>query len=111
MSFALMCASRFLLGVLGMNSANIRVSAVQSHVSNRMRAKVNALFAVLTAATGTVGQLIVGALGETLPYWLIQVAFSSTLLIGILVFVLPKRNKVRELYNFAASEAAEAEAI
>lgn len=104
MPFALMCASRFLLGILGMNSANIRMSAVQSHVHNRMRAKVNALFAVLIAAAGTVGQLIAGALGETLPYWLVQVAFYATYFVGIFVFVMPKRNKVRELYNYAASE-------
>ena len=108
MPFALMCISRFLLGILGMNSANIRVSAVQSHVPNQMRAKTNALFSVLTSAAMMLGQLLAGALGELAPYWLIQIIFQSVYLLGILIFALPKRNKVKELYNYAAStEAAE----
>ncbi|HWS29204.1 MAG TPA: MFS transporter [Clostridia bacterium] len=108
MPFALMCISRFLLGILGMNSANIRVSAVQSHVPNQMRAKTNALFSVLTSAAMMLGQLLAGALGELAPYWLIQIAFQGVYLLGILIFALPKRNKVKELYNYAAStEAAE----
>jgi MFS family permease len=110
MPFVLMCISRFLLGLLGMNSANIRVSAVQSHVPNQMRAKTNALFSVMTSATMMIGQLLAGALGEFAPYWLIQVAFQVVYLLGILLFALPKRNKVDELYNYAAStETASAE--
>ncbi|MDO5650376.1 MAG: MFS transporter, partial [Gallicola sp.] len=38
-----MFAAKILLGMLGMNSANIRMSAVQQKVDNRYRAKVNAL--------------------------------------------------------------------
>ncbi len=41
MPYWMMCASRFLLGVLGMNSANIRISAIQAHVPNTYRAKLN----------------------------------------------------------------------
>ena len=108
MPFWLMCASRFLLGILGMNSANIRMSAVQGHVSNRMRAKVNALFSVLTSLAMMGGQLLAGALGEFLPYGVIQVAFQCAYLFGILFFVLPRRNRVRELYNYAASAEPEA---
>lgn len=108
MPFWLMCASRFLLGILGMNSANIRVSAVQSHVPNSMRAKVNALFSVLTSITMMGGELLAGALGEVVPYGIIQIAFQSIYLIGILVFALPPRNQVRELYNYAAADAAAA---
>ena len=103
MPFLLMCISRFLLGLLGMNSANIRVSAVQSHVPNQMRAKTNAFFSVLTSAAMMLGQLLAGALGEVAPYWLIQICFQGVYLLGILVFALPKRNKVDELYNYAAS--------
>lgn len=106
MPFAIMCGVRFLLGILGMNSANIRVSAVQSHVPYHLRAKVNALFFVMTSATAMLGQLGAGALGEALPYWLIQVAFQAAYFIGIVVFALPKRNKVRELYNYATTEEA-----
>ena len=110
MPFWLMCASRFLLGILGMNSANIRVSAVQSRVPNQMRAKVNALNSVLLSLAMMGGELLAGALGEFLPYGLIEVGFQCVYLIGIFLFALPRRNKVRELYNYAASGEAEAAA-
>ena len=99
--YPLMCASRFLLGILGMNSANIRVSAIQAEVPNILRAKVNALFLVMTSASLLVGHMAAGALGEYLPYWLIQMSFQGFYLFGILFFVLPPRNKVRELYNYS----------
>ncbi len=105
MPFTVMCAVRFLLGILGMNSANIRISAVQSHVPYNLRAKVNALFFVLVSAMSMLGQILAGALGEVLPYWLIQLSFQAAYLISVIVFALPKRNKVRELYNYSSSEA------
>ncbi len=107
MPFWLMCAVRFLLGILGMNSANIRVSAIQVHVPNTMRAKVNALFGVLTSGAMLLGQLIVGALGEYLPYWAIQMGFQSYYLFGILFFFLPRKNRTRELYNYSTTLSGE----
>lgn len=101
MPYWMMCASRFLLGVLGMNSANIRVSAIQAHVPNTYRAKLNAFFSILVTAASMIGTPIVGALGEFLPYGVIQVGFQMAYLIGILVFILPPKNKVRELYNYS----------
>lgn len=107
MPFWLMCASRFLLGIMGMNSANIRMSAVQSRVPNHMRAKVNALFSVITSLTMMGGELLAGVLGEFVPYGIIQLAFQGLYMIGIFIFALPARNKVRELYNYAASQPAD----
>jgi MFS family permease len=101
MPYWMMCASRFLLGVLGMNSANIRVSAMQAHVPNTYRAKLNAFFSILVTAATMIGTPIVGALGEFLPYGVIQVIFQMAYLIGILAFILPPKNNVRELYNYS----------
>lgn len=103
-----MCASRFVLGVAGMNSANIRVSAIQTRVPNHYRAKVNALYTVMVSATTMLGQLAAGALGEFLPYWSIQVGFNLLYLLGVVAFVLPKKNKVRELYNYESEAPAKA---
>ena len=106
--FPLMCAARFILGIMGMNSANIRESAIQAEVPNILRAKVNALFSIMTSAAMLVGQMAVGALGEFMPYWLIQLCFQVFYLFGILYFALPAGNKVKELYNYkAAAESAE----
>jgi hypothetical protein len=101
MPYWMMCASRFLLGVLGMNSANIRVSAMQAHVPNTYRAKLNAFFSVLVTAASMIGTPIVGALGEFLPYGVVQVIFQMAYLIGIVAFILPPKNNVRELYNYS----------
>lgn len=106
MPFALMCVSRFLLGLLGMNSANIRLSAVQNHVPNTYRAKLNAFAAVMGAGFGMLGQLVAGAVGELAPYWTVQVGMNAVYLLSVFVFILPRKNKVRELYNYTAYEVA-----
>lgn len=101
MPFSLICASRFLLGILGMNSANIRVSSIQAHVPDTQRAKLNALYSVLTAGTMMIGQLLVGVLGEIFPYWMIQMSFQGFYLLAIFVFILPPKNGVKALYNYS----------
>lgn len=97
--FMWMCGIRFVLGILGINSANIRTSAVQGRVKANYRAKVNGFFSILMAISTIVGQLLVGMLGEVLPYAWIMVLLQGIYLFGILWFIVPKRNKVRELYT------------
>ncbi len=63
-----------------------------------------------------IGTPIVGALGEFLPYGVVQVIFQMAYLAGIVVFILPPKNKVRELYNYstlpdAAAQDAKAEQV
>lgn len=99
--FIFMALGRFTLGVLGMNSANIRVSALQAYVPNNLRAKTNALFSVLQSLSIMVGQISVGWLGEFLPYWLISIILQVFGVIAVFVFILPKRNKVKEFYNYS----------
>jgi len=102
MPFVIMCVIRFVLGVLGMNSANIRESSVQARVPNTMRAKLNAFKTILISALIMLGQMTVGALGEVFPYWSIQLGMSGIYLLGVFFIVLPKKHKVRELYNYDA---------
>jgi MFS transporter, DHA3 family, macrolide efflux protein len=94
-----------------MNSANIRVSAIQAHVPNTYRAKLNAFFSILVTAATMIGTPIVGALGEVLPYGAIQVGFQMAYLIGILVFILPPKNKVKELYNYSTQTAGDVQDV
>ena len=55
---------KFILGFAGMNSANIRTSAVQHRLDNQNRAKINAMFGVSFTLFEVCGQLVAGALGE-----------------------------------------------
>lgn len=105
MPFALMCISKFLLGIAGMNSANIRVSAIQTRVPARYRAKVNAFYSILVFGAQIVGELAAGSLGEWLDYRWIQIGMSAIYLVAILILVLPKKHKVKELYNFETMPA------
>lgn len=104
MPLGLLCVTRFVLGILGMNSANIRVSAIQARVPATKRAKVNALFSIMVSVATFVGGLAVGALGEVLPYWAIQIGFQGFYLAAILLLILPKRFGVKQLYNFPAAK-------
>ena len=98
--FIIMCSAKVLLGLLGMNSANIRLSAVQQKVENRLRAKVNALMGVVNMGMMLLGNLFFGALGEIYPIrWIVLV--TNIIYITIIYFLyLPHKNQIRELYNF-----------
>jgi hypothetical protein len=99
----LMCATRFVLGVLGMNSANIRVSAVQHRVPARYRAKVNAFFQIMVSTAMMAGRLVAGAMGEAMDFWVVQMAFTALNALALAAFMLPRRNKVRGLYNYSTA--------
>lgn len=111
MPFWLMCLTRFVLGLMGMNSANIRLSAVQNRVPNTMRAKINSFFDVMVTGAIMIGQLTVGTLGEFFPYWSIYLCFNAIYLISTLIFILPKKNMVRELYNYDTSNMLPPDAV
>lgn len=105
MSFSFMLVSKFLLGLAGMNSANIRVTALQHYVPHHMRAKSNALFSVLISFSEISGQLLIGFLGEFMNYSGIAIVANAIVFVAMLLFIMPKKNKVRELYNNELEQA------
>ena len=64
--YPLMLANRAIAGFLGINSATLRLAAVQSTLPDRLRARVNAFESVLYSAAFSVLSLAVGALGEVM---------------------------------------------
>lgn len=66
--YPLMLANRALCGFLGINSATIRESAVQTCLPDRLRARVNAFLSMMGLSVAGVLSLAVGALGEMLDY-------------------------------------------
>lgn len=87
-----MFGAKILLGMLGMNSANIRMSAVQQKVENKYRAKVNALMGVVHMGMMVLGNLFFGALGEVFSIPWIQLFENGVYLLSIIFFYLPKKN-------------------
>ena len=65
--YPLMLINRGICGFLGINSATLRSSAVQTYVPDAMRAKLNALFQVCMAFSTLVCRICMGALGELWP--------------------------------------------
>ena len=99
-----MLVSRFACGGLGVSSATIRESAVQSYLPEQMRARVNAFFNVLFAVGGVFFQFLAGALGQIMPYRAVAVLLG---IVGIgsvfFLIVLPAKEN-RPVYEAQRTE-------
>lgn len=96
--YPLMLALRALCGFLGVNSATLRETAVQSYLPTEMRARVNSLLNVAISLMVLIMQLIVGVLGEFLPYRLVAVFCAVFGFICIQLFVVRNRKDIEPLY-------------
>lgn len=85
-------------GFLGVNSATLRETAVQSYLPPQMRARVNSLLNVAVSAMVLVVQLIVGMLGEFLPYRFVAVLCAAFSFICIQWLVVKNRKDIEPLY-------------
>lgn len=99
LGFPLMLANRAVCGFLGINSATLRESSVQSYLPDRMRAKVNAVFNALYALAPAVLTLAAGALGEVLDYRLCVTAVSLLGLLPCYLIMWRGRESVKAVYN------------
>lgn len=99
MPITIMIIMKFFLGLCGMNSANIRNTAVQASISDEERGKVNGVFGMLMGLAGICGSLLFGFLGEYIYIPHIMILAQLMYLLAVIVFVVPKRNGIKNLYN------------
>ncbi len=66
--YPLMLVNRGVCGFLGINSGTVRASSVHQYLPEEYRARVNAFSNALSCIAGSVGALLIGALGEVLDY-------------------------------------------
>lgn len=97
--YPFMLALQVIMGILSINSFNIRMSSVQSYVPSEKRGRVNGVYHILTATGMIIGRLIAGALGEFLPYPMIVMGFSSIGLMAFFVIILGQATHVKAIYN------------
>ena len=97
--YPLMLANRALCGFLGINSATLRESSVQSYLPDNMRAKVNAVFNALMSLSSLVFSLGVGALGEMLDYRFAMTILNLGLMAVCWMVVWRGREDVKAIYN------------
>lgn len=99
MPLVIMLIMKFILGLSGMNSANIRNSAVQASVKNEYRGKVNGVFGMLMGFASIAGSLLFGVLGELVYIPFAIIIGQMMYLAVIIIFILPRKYKIKELYN------------
>ncbi|GAB6107219.1 MFS transporter [Fusibacter bizertensis] len=99
MPFFLMLASKFILGIMGMNSANIRITSINDYIDTNMRGRLNAVFQTMVSVSMLFGQLTAGWLGEFVPIKYISVLYGAIIGMGIIFFVLRKQTEIKFLYN------------
>lgn len=95
----LMVLSFFIIGIMGVTSFNIRISATQSYVPDEKRGRFNGSFQMICAAGGIVGQLLSGVLGEVMPERQIIMIFMALNLLAIIFIMYPGREHVKRIYN------------
>ncbi len=91
--YPIMIANRFFCGALGMTSATLRETAVQSYLPSTMRAKVNAFFTAYFSITMIIFQFLAGYLGDIMSYRKVMILLSGlTLIFVFILIILPQRD-------------------
>lgn len=97
--FWCMLLLNFLSGTLAVTSFNIRISATQNYVDDKVRGRFNGVFQMLNMLGGIAGQLIAGAIGDLFPVPYIVIAVNVATAISVFLIVLPRRESVKLIYN------------
>ena len=97
--YPLMLANRAVCGFLGINSATMRQTAVQSYIPERLRSRLNAFANMLYFAASAVLSLAVGALGEFVDYRLCLSLCAGASFVVCLLTVWKNRSAVKSVYE------------
>lgn len=89
----------FIIGIMGVTSFNIRISATQSYVPDERRGRFNGTFQMIVSAGNILGQLLAGVLGEIYPERNIITMFMAINLLAIIFIMYNKREEVKKIYN------------
>ncbi len=110
-----MCASAFIVGILGVTSYNIRIAATQNYVPDSIRGRFNGVFQMFNVLGTVLGQLLGGWIGEqvidraafitigstsfqfTAPHVILLVNVVNILC--VLFIMLPGGKHVKKIYN------------
>jgi DHA3 family macrolide efflux protein-like MFS transporter len=99
LNLSLILAVQLVIGMLTINSYNIRMSAVQTYVPADKRARLNGLFHLLTTFGVMLGRLIAGSLGEVFPYASIVLSANAFALVAFYLLIYRRREAIKPIYN------------
>jgi len=99
MSYPIMIVNRFVCGFLGMTSATLRETSVQSYLPAHVRAKVNAVFNVFMSISIILFQIIGGFLGDLIGYRRVVVLLSLISFTVMVIFIVIPTNENKKVYG------------
>ena len=89
----------FLSGVLSVTSYNIRISATQSYVPDRIRARFNGTFQMVCSVGQILGQVLAGVCSQFAQERTIILCAMALNMAAIYGIVWPGRAQVKKVYN------------
>jgi len=89
----------FLIGILGVTSYTIRISATQAYVPNGMRGRFNGAFTMLDTTGALLGEAIAGIAISYLPMRPALSAIMGFVALMAVVFIYGGRRHIRPIYN------------
>lgn len=98
-AFPIMIIIKFIEGFLGVNSANIRESSVQSYIPKEKRARVNSFFQLLVFGGMFLANLIAGLLGEISSLPIAGAVFGCCGVLGALMLICKNKIEISKIYN------------
>lgn len=97
--FGIMHGMSFLIGILGVTSYNIRVSATQSYVPDSIKGRFNGAFFMLNTVGTLIGELLSGVLSEFIPIRATLTAFMLFSAVCALVIIGGNKKHIAPIYN------------
>jgi len=95
----LMMVFCFFIGLGGVTSYTIRISATQSYVPDEKKGRFNGAFQILNTFGMLVAELLTGILAEFFPHRTVLMIFELITVAAAIVFIGGNRKSVAEIYN------------
>lgn len=97
--YPFMLVNRCICGFLGINSATLRESSVQSYVPDEKRAKINALFLTVFSISGMFFRFLIGVLGELFAYPIAMAICAVINMVTCYIFVVRGKEEIAPIFN------------
>ncbi|MBQ6878146.1 MAG: MFS transporter [Oscillospiraceae bacterium] len=94
-----MMIGSFMIGILGVTSYNIRVSATQSYVPDSIKGRFNGAFFMLNTVGTLSGELLSGILSEFIPMRATLMIFMLFSAVSALVIIGGNKKHIAPIYN------------
>ena len=99
--FPVMMLLCFIVGIGGVTSYTIRISATQSYVPDEKKGRFNGAFNMLSTVGALVGEFAAGILSESFPERIVLLAAMLLCALAAVLFIGGGRKQVAAIYNRA----------